>query len=133
MIEVAALLHVRDGRLLMTRRKGKNGFYLPGGKIDPGESAVDALHREIGEELAVRIVAGTIRPFNHYVEQAFGEPPGVKVSVRAYTALLGGEPAASSEIAEIRYFTSQEYFRQAFRAPASEAAIGELLDRGLMQ
>ncbi len=32
---------------------------FPGGKVDAGESPLDALHREIREELGVRITVGT--------------------------------------------------------------------------
>lgn len=31
---------------------------LPGGKVEPGEDPVDALHREIAEELGVRVNLG---------------------------------------------------------------------------
>lgn len=31
---------------------------LPGGKVDPGEGTVAALHRELAEELGVRVVVG---------------------------------------------------------------------------
>src|SRR5665648_248957 len=34
------------------------GWELPGGKVEPGEEAQDALHREIREELGVQIGLG---------------------------------------------------------------------------
>ncbi|MFI7588543.1 (deoxy)nucleoside triphosphate pyrophosphohydrolase [Spongisporangium articulatum] len=34
------------------------GWELPGGKVEPGEAPVDALHREIAEELGVKIELG---------------------------------------------------------------------------
>ncbi|MFT4014606.1 MAG: NUDIX hydrolase [Paracoccus sp. (in: a-proteobacteria)] len=46
----------RDGRLLLTFQESPvPEFQLPGGGIDPGESALAALHREVAEETGWRI------------------------------------------------------------------------------
>jgi len=55
---VAALIFNEKGKLLLTRRafdpdKGK--LDLPGGFIDPGECAEEALERELLEELGIRV------------------------------------------------------------------------------
>jgi 8-oxo-dGTP diphosphatase len=56
----AALL--RDGRVLASRRTGPPhlaGLWeFPGGKVEPGESDVEALQRELAEELGVTAVVG---------------------------------------------------------------------------
>lgn len=47
---------VRDGRLLLTHQAEPEPEYqLPGGGIDPGESPLAALHREVYEETGWRI------------------------------------------------------------------------------
>ena len=52
----------RPTRLLGARRTEPpqlaGGWEFPGGKVDPGESPIDALHREIQEELGVTIGVG---------------------------------------------------------------------------
>lgn len=57
----AALL--RDGRVLASRRTGPPhlaGFWeFPGGKVEPGETDVEALRRELAEELGVTAVIGS--------------------------------------------------------------------------
>lgn len=49
-------------RLLAARRteppRLAGGWELPGGKVEPGEDPVAALHRELCEELGVRVVLG---------------------------------------------------------------------------
>lgn len=53
-----AAIRDRDGRLLLIQRlrEPEAGFWgLPGGKIDFGETAEDAVVREIEEELAIGI------------------------------------------------------------------------------
>lgn len=64
-IEVAAaVLRDAQGRILLSQRPpGRHlaGYWeFPGGKIEPGESAAEALTRELDEELEIR--AGPIRP-----------------------------------------------------------------------
>ncbi len=54
---IARAVIVTDEHLLLARQRGKAWFFLPGGHVDPGEGAGDALLRELREELgaAVRI------------------------------------------------------------------------------
>ncbi len=57
---VAALIADDEGRLLVTIRGGEpsEGMWdLPGGFIDPGESAEDGLRRELKEELGLDVVS----------------------------------------------------------------------------
>ena len=55
---VAAIIQDSDGRIFATQRGSgdwKDWWEFPGGKIEPGETAEQALHREIWEELEARI------------------------------------------------------------------------------
>jgi 8-oxo-dGTP diphosphatase len=60
----------RNGRLLLThQRQPWSEFQLPGGGIDPGESPLQALHREVFEETGWRLGAarrlGAFRRFTY--------------------------------------------------------------------
>ena len=62
-INVVAAIIVRDGRLFATQRgygEWKDWWEFPGGKIEPGEVARDALKREIWEELQTEIEVGEL-------------------------------------------------------------------------
>lgn len=48
---IARGVHVADGRILLCHTKGAWNTYLPGGHVEFGESAGDALLREIKEEM----------------------------------------------------------------------------------
>ncbi len=64
---------VRGGDLLLTHQMTpKPEFQLPGGGIDPGESTLAALHREVGEEtgwsLTGALRLGAYRRFTYMPE-----------------------------------------------------------------
>ena len=57
-IEVVAAIIINDGKVFATQRgygEFKDGWEFPGGKMESGESAEEALVREIREELATEI------------------------------------------------------------------------------
>lgn len=61
-LHVAAAIIVRDGKVLAARRSdGAEGWELPGGKIEPSETAEDACRREVREELALEL--GVLWPY----------------------------------------------------------------------
>ena len=54
-----AILRRDDGRILMGQRSAEKSYPLkwefPGGKVEPGESALQALARELSEELGIEV------------------------------------------------------------------------------
>jgi 8-oxo-dGTP diphosphatase len=100
-IDKLALVHVRDRRVLLTRSYGKTALYLPGGKRDEGESDIEALRREISEELDTRLRGDSVSAFGVYVAPADGKAADVSVKLTCYSADLAEAPRASAEIAEL--------------------------------
>lgn len=97
---VAAVAFVREGQLLTVRKNGTQRFMLPGGKLEPGESAHDAAVREVREEIGVEISDLTL--LGEFCADAANEP-GHRVESTVYLAALPGEPVAAGEIAELRW------------------------------
>ena len=57
-LNVSAAVIIREGRVLAVKRKGNyesGGWEFPGGKLEEGETAEEALIREIREELGCLI------------------------------------------------------------------------------
>lgn len=131
MITVVGLVHVEAGRLLVVRSRNKKAFYLPGGKIEPGETTVDALRREVREELGTEVEDPA--EFRRYVSPAYGEGEGAMVDMTCFTARPVGTPRAFGEIAELTWVTRDEYREHAETAPAIHEVLDDLVALGLVR
>ncbi|MGK4907117.1 NUDIX domain-containing protein [Streptomyces albus] len=97
---VSAAAVVENGRLLVVSKTAAPGlFYLPGGKPEPGETAREALVRELGEELGVR--PRSLTPLTEIRATAALE--GVPMTMTVFRATLEGRPAPAAEIAALRW------------------------------
>jgi 8-oxo-dGTP diphosphatase len=108
LIDKIAWIHVDGGRILSTRSRGKDVYYLPGGKREPGETDLDTLAREIDEELSVAILTATARHLGTFHAQAHGHADGVTVRMTCYTADHDGTPVPSSEIEELAWLAYRD-------------------------
>ena len=129
-IDVLALICIKDKKILNTKTKGKDMFYLPGGKREKGETDAEALTREIDEELNVKLLPGSIKLLCAFEAQAHGKPEGVVVRATCYTADFDGEPKASSEIAEIRWLS---YADAEKTPPLGRMVFDWLHERGMLE
>jgi 8-oxo-dGTP diphosphatase len=100
-IDKIAWVQFDHGKILSTRSRGKDVYYLPGGKREAGETDLDTLVREIDEELAVTIDPATARHLGTFHAQAHGHAEGIIVQMTCYTADHHGTPTPSSEIEEV--------------------------------
>ena len=104
----AAWLYVENRKLLYTRTKGKPWFFLPGGKINHGETLEQALIREIKEECGVDLLTHTIKHHNTITGHATGQPEDVFVESHMFFAEPYGVITPCSEIEELRYLSSAD-------------------------
>lgn len=97
---------VRDesGRFLLVRHTYVQGWMLPGGGVDHGESMEDAVVRELREETGV--IAGA-RPRLISVHTNFKHFKGDHVAVYAVDD-WGREETSSPEIAEVGFFSADD-------------------------
>jgi 8-oxo-dGTP pyrophosphatase MutT (NUDIX family) len=129
-IDKLTWLHIENGRVLVTRSKGKDTFYMPGGKREAGESDQQALAREISEELSVTLDAAKAKYIHTFEAQAHGRPEGTLVRMTCYEAPYEGELKASAEIEEIDWFGYADRPRIAL---AGQIIFDWLKQRGMME
>lgn len=99
---VSAVITNPKGEVLLVRKRGTSTFIQPGGKIEPGEALLQALARELDEELGVRLHAGSAVHLGRFEEAAVYEP-GRRVRSDAYCCMVDGVPAAHAEIVELAW------------------------------
>jgi len=105
MIDKLALIYIEDQKLLAARSRGRDTYYIPGGKREPGESDEDALVREISEEISIVLDPSLLQFYGEFQAQAHGQAEGVLVRLRCYTTTERGEVSAAAEIEEVTWLT----------------------------
>jgi 8-oxo-dGTP diphosphatase len=120
----------RPTRLLAARRTGPpalaGAWEFPGGKVDPGESALEALHREIREELGVQIHVGppVLGPRN-----GGWWPLGERHRMRLWLAVvIAGDPKPLQDHDELRWLPLTDLAAVAW-LPADLPIVAALLGR----
>lgn len=103
-IDKLAFIYIQDKKVLVTLSKGKDVWYIPGGKREAGETDQQALIREVQEELTVDPVPESIEYYGTFLAQAHGKPEGTMVRMSCYTAQFEGVLKANQEIDKVDFF-----------------------------
>ena len=96
----AAVISNQEGRVLLVRKQGTRFFMQPGGKIGEGETEVQALARELREELGCTL---TNAEFLGVLSASAANEPEHIVEAMLYRAEIAGGIVAAAEIAELAW------------------------------
>jgi 8-oxo-dGTP diphosphatase len=107
---VGAVVTDEQGRLLMIQRghdPGAGLWSIPGGRVEPGETDVQALVREMLEETNLQVKVGKL------VGSVQRQGPGdMVIDIRDYAATVtGGTLRAGDDAADARWVTAAELAR----------------------
>jgi len=101
----ADIVVIREGRVLLIRRAAPpEGWALPGGFIDYGESAEAAARRELAEETSLR--ARELSLLGVYSDP--GRDPRFHTLTVVYLAEVEGEPHPGDDAADTQWFPLEQ-------------------------
>ena len=128
LIDKIGLLTIRNGKVLLLRKRGGALLIVPGGRREHGESMEEALHREISEELQTKPVAS--RYWKVFEDTAAFER-GATVRITAFFGDLEGEPQAAAEISGM-VWAGADYPRDLLSPIVRNHIFPELIKMGLI-
>lgn len=131
-MHTSGLLSIQNRKLLLAFSNNKQCYYLPGGKVDAGESAAEALIREIDEELNVRLDIKDLQYYTHITAPAYGERNGIIMEQDCFFVNKTIAPSAAKEIGELKYFSLEEYLQQLCTAPGAVMILEKLKEDNLV-
>ncbi|HWV36227.1 MAG TPA: NUDIX domain-containing protein [Thermomicrobiales bacterium] len=107
LITVAAVCFLKDERLLTVRKRGSALFMLPGGKLEPGETAMRAAIRECREEIGAEVQPEDLTLLGTFQAPAANEV-GWLVRSTTFVAETPVELRVAREIAEVRWIPMKD-------------------------
>jgi ADP-ribose pyrophosphatase YjhB (NUDIX family) len=131
-LPTVGLLVTQNRKLLLAYSRNKKCFYLPGGKIDHGETPQKALCREIEEEMNIIIDEHELKYHTHVTAPAYGEENGIIMEQDCFFLHRNIEPQASAEIGELKYFSLAEYLCEQNKAPGAVMILEQLKAEGFI-
>lgn len=129
MIDKIAWIYLKDRKVLSTLSKGKDKYYIPGGKREEFENDIETLTREIKEELSVDLDISSIRYYGSFKAQAHGKSEGIVVKMSCYTANYNRDLKEDSEIEEIVWLTYKDIENV---SPVDKLIFKDLYDKNLI-
>ncbi|MBP6013840.1 MAG: NUDIX domain-containing protein [Alphaproteobacteria bacterium] len=109
---VAAVIRDDAGRILLQEKSSGEGWSLPAGGIEPGETPQDAIRREVMEETGLRVLSTQLLAIFGGRAFRYTYPNGHRVEylVALYLCKAEGNPSfeQGGETRHLRYFGRDE-------------------------
>ncbi len=128
-IDKIAFIYLKDKKILSTLSKGKDAYYIPGGKREGNETDEETLIRECKEELTIDVKKETIKYYGTFKAQAHGKAEGIIVKMTCYEALFDGNLKADSEIQEVVWLNYKDLDKI---SPVDKLIFEDLHQKGLL-
>ncbi|MFA6064764.1 MAG: NUDIX domain-containing protein [archaeon] len=122
---VEALIYDSTGKILLLRRSENNSIYvgkwqLPGGKVEKNESALQAIKREVREEISCN--CRSVKKLREIEFSNIFRNKKETVKLTVFSCDIDGQLALSTDHSELKFFTPKNIPKTRL-APASLRAI----------
>lgn len=128
-IDVAAAIIFLDNKILLSQRQANSPYAgkweFPGGKLEQGENFVEALQRELFEELDLKIALDDLKFFYH---RKFVAENDLIINIKFYICNLSQDLAKSKEQQIIKYFSINDLRLIEF-PPADIEVVNKLIQK----
>ena len=128
----SAVIFDPTGQILLLARRSDNGEWcLPGGAMDPGESAAECCAREVLEETGLVVLVGRLIGVystpHRIIEYADGNRrQGLTLNFEAVA--IGGDLRVTDETTEVGYFSRVQMESMAVMEPVYERVTDAFAD-----
>jgi len=127
-LPTVGLIALKDNKILLAFSKNKKAWYLPGGKIDANETAVQALRREVKEELNMDVDPDKLKFYCHISVEAYGEKEQLMMEQDCFLYEIDQNIVPGNEIEAVAYFNRQTYMKEAVQV-TGVLEVFDLLER----
>lgn len=110
MIKCVCLVEETEDQILLVQVRHREKYYFPGGKIDEGETLLEAIQREIEEELQLHFSQEDFTYIGKVIGEAYPQPNtltelnGFKVNQR----INWNDVQMDNEVTDIRWFNKSD-------------------------
>ncbi|WP_406408460.1 NUDIX domain-containing protein [Streptomyces sp. NBC_01643] len=104
MVVIAAAIVQEERLLVVSKQAAPEVFYLPGGKPDADEEPMEALTRDLDEELGVQ----PLEPRFLTDVEALAALEGVPMKTTVFEARISRTPQPAAELADLKWVSGHE-------------------------
>lgn len=110
MIKCVCLVEETEDQILLVQVRHREKYYFPGGRIDEGETLLEAIQREIEEELQLHFSQEDFTYIGKVIGEAYPQPNtltelnGFKVNQR----INWNDVQIDNEVTDIRWFNKSD-------------------------